>query len=166
MVAARSKRTLVGTVSTYANQLFPRLWQQGLFPELAGTQFGSEVALGRSRFDFRVDDIYVEVKSVTYRQGRRGLFPDAVTARGARHCRELAGLVRGGTPAAIVFVAQRGDVDAVCPAAEIDPEFAAALEEAASAGVQVLACGVQMTVFGARRARRLPVRLETPPGKR
>jgi sugar fermentation stimulation protein A len=139
------------------------LWRQGLFPELRGKRLAAEVKHGGSRFDFRLDETFIEVKSVTMRQGRIGLFPDAVTARGARHCRELAGLAESGTPAAIVLLGQRGDVDTIRPAVEIDPEFAAALREAADAGVKVLGCAAQMTVFGARSVRRVNVEIPDPP---
>lgn len=164
MVAAREARTWVGTLTTYANQLFPVLWKQGLFPELRGRRLHAEVRHGRSRFDFRLDEMFIEVKSVTMRQGRLGLFPDAVTARGARHCRELAELVLSGTPAAIVLVGQRGDVDTIRPAVEIDRGFAVALREAADAGVAVLGCSAQITVWGARRVRRVNVEIpDLPP---
>lgn len=154
LVAFREPTALVGAVTTYANRVFAALWKQGAFPELPGEALAAEVVHGRSRFDFRVDQTLVEVKSVTYARGRQALFPDAVTARGARHCLELAEF---GPRAAIVFVAQRGDVDSVEPAAAIDPKFAAALWTASRAGVRVLGCSVEMTASGARAGRRIPV---------
>ncbi len=157
MVATRVAKTVVGSVTTYANRLFEYLWKAGAFGELRGRSLTAEVAHGRSRFDFEVGRTLVEVKSVTLASGGVGLFPDAVTARGARHCRELTELVRNGTPAAVVFMAQRGDVTRIAPAAEIDPTFAAALGEAATAGVKVFGCAVEMSPLGARRAWRVPV---------
>jgi sugar fermentation stimulation protein A len=154
VVAFREPSALVGAVTTYANRVFEAVWRRRGFPELAGLELAAEVAHGQSRFDFRMDGTFVEVKSVTFAQGRTALFPDAVTARGARHCRELAEFRE---KAAIVFVAQRGDVDSIRPADEIDPKFAGALREAASAGVLVLGCAVEMTATGARNARRIPV---------
>ncbi len=165
MLAARAGRTWSGTVTTYANRVFPALVEAGLFPELRGPgrRAGSdgqvirrEVVHGRSRFDFDVDGRLVEVKSVSLADGHAGLFPDAVTARGARHCDELAALARH-RPAAIVFVAQRGDVESVAPAETIDPEFARALRGAATAGVLVLACALRMTERRATAVRRVPV---------
>ncbi|BDG02140.1 DNA/RNA nuclease SfsA [Anaeromyxobacter oryzae] len=159
VVAAREGRTWVGTVTTYANRVFPALWRGGLFPELAGSDLAAEVAHGRSRFDFTVDGAFVEVKSVTLVAGRVARFPDAVTARGARHCDELGRLALRGVPVAIVFVAQRGDVDAVEPEDEVDPAFGAALRRAARRGARVLACALAVTPGGAVGARRVPVRL-------
>lgn len=159
VLAAREGRTWVGTVTTYANRVFPALWRGGLFPELAGEALAAEVVHGRSRFDFAVDGAFVEVKSATLGAGRVARFPDAVTARGARHCDELGRLARRGLPASIVFVAQRGDVEAVEPEDEVDPVFGAALRRAADRGAGVLACALELTPAGAVRAWRVPVRL-------
>jgi sugar fermentation stimulation protein A len=159
------KRTWVGTVTTYANRVFPVLLSAGLFPELHAAfaadtvEIRREVVHGRSRFDFEIGGRFVEVKSVSLANGSAGLFPDAVTARGARHCDELAALARRKRPTAIVFVAQRGDVESVAPEDEVDPVFGAALRGAAAAGVQVLACALDLTPAGARAARRIPVLL-------
>jgi sugar fermentation stimulation protein A len=149
----------VGTNTIYANRVFPALVSAGLFPELDGTSIRAEVVHGRSRFDFRVGAVMVEVKSVTLASGAAGRFPDAVSARAARHCDELAALSASGHPAAIVFVAQRGDVESVAPEDEVDPAFGLALRAAAKAGVMVLACALDIIPEGATRARRLPVSL-------
>lgn len=159
MVAARQNGVWIGTNTTYANRVFPHLLAGGLFPELGLGAPRAEVTHGQSRFDFQIGPTLVEVKSVTLAHGRRGLFPDAVTARGARHCDELGRLTRRGTPAAIVFVAQRGDVESVEPEDDVDPAFGAALRRAARAGVQVLACALDLHPDGARAARRIPATL-------
>jgi sugar fermentation stimulation protein A len=159
MVAARAGETWVGTNTIYANRVFPALLSHGLFPELDGASLRAEVVHGRSRFDFQVGGRMVEVKSVTLAAGGAGAFPDAVSARAARHCNELAALSVSGQPAAIVFVAQRGDVDSVAPEDDVDPVFGVALRSAAEAGVMVLACVLDITPDGATRALRVPVLL-------
>lgn len=106
----------------------------------------------------------LEVKSVTLMEGRVGLFPDAVTARGARHVRELTALRRGGDwAAAVLFVLQRPDADRVMPDAGIDPEFARALAEARRAGVRLLGrrCRVDLKAIALDRA--VPVVLPRGP---
>ncbi len=112
-----------------------------------------EATLGASRFDFllkrrgtaglggdetRADAMILEAKSVTLVEEGRALFPDAVTARGARHVREMAALAREGLAGTVIFVAQREDVEAIEAAWEIDPDFAEALAEARAAGVRVV----------------------------
>jgi sugar fermentation stimulation protein A len=68
-----------------------------------------------------------------------GLFPDAVTARGARYVRELTELAQQDEwEAALLFVLQRPDAHRIEAAAAIDPAFAKALAAAKAAGVRVL----------------------------
>jgi DNA-binding sugar fermentation-stimulating protein len=98
----------------------------------------------RSRFDFYLEGpgippALAEVKSVTLCADGKGLFPDAPTARGTRHVRELAEAVSAGFRAYAVFIAQREDILTVSPNRETDPKFAGALADAASAGVRLLA---------------------------
>lgn len=157
LLAAREGQTWVGTVTTFANRIFPSLWRAGLFPELAGSALASEVRCGHSRFDFQVGETLVEVKSVTLVAHGRGLFPDAVTARGARHCDELAALSRAGRSVAVVFLAQRADIECVVPEDDIDPVFGRALRAAAASGVRVLAGALALEPGGVRQARRIPV---------
>jgi sugar fermentation stimulation protein A len=161
MVAARvgGPCVWVGTNTLYANRVFPALVSHGLFPEFDGRTIRAEVVHGRSRFDFQVGGMMVEVKSVTLASAGAGRFPDAVSARAARHCDELAALCRSGNPTAIVFVAQRGDIDSVAPEDDIDPAFGIALRGAANAGVLVFACALEIAPEGASRARRVPVLL-------
>jgi len=81
----------------------------------------------------------LEVKSVTLVEEGVGLFPDAVTERGARHVRDLAEIAeRPGWEAGILFVLQRSDAQEVRAARSIDPKFAEALSEAKAAGVRIL----------------------------
>lgn len=164
MLAAREGRTWVGTVTTFANRAFPLLWRAGLFPELAAPGLEAEVTHGRSRFDFKAGAHFVEVKSVTLgrtaRRSRGATFPDAVTARGARHCDELAAMARRGHRPAIVFVAQRGDVDWIAPEDDVDPVFGRALRGAARAGVRILGSAIELGPQGLVSARRVEVRLD------
>jgi len=157
MVAAKAGGVWVGTNTIYANRVFPALVSFGVFPEFDGASIRAEVVHGRSRFDFQVGGTMVEVKSVTLASGGAGRFPDAVSVRAARHCDELAALARSGHPTAIVFVAQRGDIESVAPEDDVDPAFGIALRNAADAGVRVLACALDIAPEGATRARRVPV---------
>lgn len=102
----------------------------------------AEVRHGASRLDLllrRGDErCWAETKSVTLVRDGTALFPDAPTARGRRHLLELQGLAQDGTCAAVVFVVQREDAVRFRPNDETDPEFGAALRQAADAGVRVL----------------------------
>jgi sugar fermentation stimulation protein A len=137
-----------------ANALVEEALRAGVIAELDGfTGLKREVAYGveKSRVDFRLDypegPAYVEVKSVTlgFADSSVAAFPDAVTQRGARHLRELAALAREGTRAVLLYCVNLTGIDAVRPAEEVDPGYAAALREAVAAGVEVLAYAVQLT---------------------
>jgi len=96
-----------------------------------------------TRLDFLVeradgDPLWIEVKGVTWhRGGGLAAFPDAPTARGRRHLEVLTDLAARGAATLLLFVAQRGDVDRFTAAADVDPDYAAALARARAAGVQV-----------------------------
>ncbi len=97
------------------------------------------------------------------RIGRRfrdiALFPDAVTARGLKHLRELARVVAEGARGVLLVVVQRNDCDAFAAAAGIDPAYAEGLQEAARAGVEIYAYACTVSPKRVRLARALPVLL-------
>ncbi len=147
-----------------ANALVEEALRAGIVTELAGfTGLRREVAYGSegSRADFRLDyasgAVMLEVKSVTlgFADSRVAAFPDAVTARGAKHLRELAALARQGARAVLLYCVNLSGVDAVRVAGEIDPVYAAALDEALAAGVEVLAYGADISPEGVWLNRRL-----------
>lgn len=102
-----------------------------------------EVTFGASRFDLYFEKQnekgFIEVKGVTLEKNGVALFPDAPTSRGAKHVLELAKAVHEGYTGAILFVVQMKGCHAFSPNREMDPAFTAALFQAASEGVQILA---------------------------
>ncbi|WNZ79281.1 DNA/RNA nuclease SfsA [Pseudomonas sp. P105] len=152
-----------------ANPLIEEALRAEVISELNGfTGLKREVAYGQenSRIDFRLDydegSAWVEVKSVTlgFDGTTVAAFPDAVTQRGARHLRELAHLARDGVRAVQLYCVNLSGIDAVRPAQEIDPLYAAALRDAVAAGVEVLAYGVTLTPEQMWVDRSLPVLLD------
>lgn len=123
----------------------------------------AEVRVGGSRFDFvgtgPSGRIVVEAKSCNLVSGGVALFPDAPTARGARHLLDLARVARRGTRAAVVWFVQRDDASVLRPNEETDPHFARAARVAARAGVRFYAFACRMSPAGATVLRRIPVRL-------
>lgn len=124
-----------------ANAVVQAALARGHIPELAHTSLERERRYGvRSRVDFLLDGTtFVEVKNVTMVRGDAACFPDAVSARGTRHLRELIDVVAGGNRGVLLFHVGRADVDRVRPADEVDPLYGATLREAVAAGVEVLA---------------------------
>ena len=161
----RVGRIWVGLHTQRANQLAQRVLAAGDLPQLGGySRLHREVKVtGGSRLDFALEGhaedprtAYVEVKSVTLRSERSGLFPDAVTERGRRHMETLEQLRHAGARAVVLFVVQRSDCRDVRPADEIDPAYGDALRRAAEAGVEVLALAARVT------ARRISMQYALP----
>ncbi|MDX1566608.1 MAG: DNA/RNA nuclease SfsA, partial [Longimicrobiales bacterium] len=145
LVEAPAGNGWVSVDTALPNRLIHEALQQGALDELQGwTLERREFSHGSSRLDFLLTDggernLALEVKSVTLVEGREALFPDAVTARGARHMEELTELtLRPDWEAAVLFVLQRDDAQSIRAARSIDPTFAEALEEARNAGVRIL----------------------------
>ncbi|HEB66354.1 MAG TPA: DNA/RNA nuclease SfsA [Gammaproteobacteria bacterium] len=159
---------LVGVNTHLANRLVREGIDSGIIDVLRGySVIRQEVRYGeeRSRIDLLLQepgraDCYVEIKSVTLVRGEgEGAFPDAVSARGAKHLRELAGIVRGGDRAVLLFCVQRGDARVVRPAADIDPLYARTLAEAHAAGVEVYAWRASVSPEAIVLDTRLPVEI-------
>lgn len=160
-----SNGVLVGINTGRANHLAQEAMADGLLPSLQGyTQVRREVRYGRenSRIDYLLEGplppCYMEVKNVTAAvQDDTALFPDAVSQRGTRHLRELMGMVTQGYRAMLCFCVQRADVREVRPADAIDPDYGVALRQALAHGVEVIACGAEVTAQGITINRLLPV---------
>ena len=148
-----------------ANRIVREALETCAVADLAGyDSLRPEVRYGeKSRVDFLLSgggrpDAYVEVKSVTLsRAAGRAEFPDAVTARGARHLAELAAMARLGHRAVLLYLVQRTDAREVGLAADIDPAYAAAFAAARAAGVEALALATRITPDGVEAAGPLPL---------
>ena len=127
------------------------------------TQLKGEHTHGDSRFDFSfIKDgrrCFLEVKGVTLERDGVCAFPDAPTQRGAKHLRGLTKLAREGYGAYVLFVIQMADVQYLHPNDSTDPDFGAALREAAATGVQVLAVDCYVTPDRMEIGRAVEIRL-------
>lgn len=149
-----------------ANRLVRALLESRRLPLPAHRAVAAEVREGASRFDFAIElargeRMLLEVKSVGVARDGIALFPDAPSERAARHCRELAARSRSGRRAAIVLVAQRGDVHEIRPH-PVDPVFAVELAAARRAGVRVLGVAFEVTLQGFVYLGARPVRIRPP----
>lgn len=158
------KTGLVSINTSYPNKLIEKAIQAGILEEFAGWSFRrAEFKLGDSRWDFLLENkegksLLLEVKSVTLAYSERGMFPDAVTARGTKHVKELTKYAGDSQyETAILFVVQREDIEVVTPAAHIDGAFAEALEEAERKGVRLLARTCRISLDGIALGDPIPV---------
>lgn len=164
----RIGETLVGINTALPNGIVEEAILGGVITELAGYQtLRREVKYGKnSRIDILLEDpkrptCYVEVKNVTLKRDPGGdgpvEFPDSVTTRGAKHLVELSDMVRDGHRAVMVYLVQRTDADHFTIAADIDPDYSAALKKAIAAGVEVLCYECKLDLDGIEVSK--PLRL-------
>jgi sugar fermentation stimulation protein A len=136
-----------------ANQLVREALTLDAIPELSAyTHCQPEVKYGteKSRIDFLLQaegrsNCYIEVKSVTLLQQGKGFFPDAVTARGQKHLRELSAIAAEGHRAVLLFAVLHTGIEDVSPARHIDAHYAELLGQAQRCGVEVLAYQAQIS---------------------
>ncbi|MCW8928852.1 MAG: DNA/RNA nuclease SfsA [Gammaproteobacteria bacterium] len=146
---------LIGINTLLANKLVKEAIENGSISELCDQpgdyeQIETEVPYGqeKSRIDLLLTQndgqkCYIEVKNVTASfESGIAAFPDAVTARGTKHLRELEHMVKQGHRGVILFCVQRDDIKTVRAAKEIDPVYAETLAQVQENGVEVLAYGV------------------------
>jgi sugar fermentation stimulation protein A len=110
-VAVEREGTPIVLHTHRTNTVVRWLLERGVVPGFENAEVvKTEASMGRSRFDFLLtnDDrpLLLEVKSCTLFGKTIAMFPDAVTARGQKHLRELADLSRQGTPSAVIFLVQ------------------------------------------------------------
>ena len=154
---------LVGVNTHHPNRLVAEALAAGAIPELAGyDSVRREVRYGEaSRIDFLLERpgerLWLEVKNCHFSRAP-GLaeFPDCVAARSAKHLRELELMVEAGDRTALVFVVQREDCERFSACRDLDPTFAAALDHAAVAGVEVMIYRCDMSTSAIRIAGRIP----------
>lgn len=106
------------------------------------TDIRPEQRFGSSRIDFMAsrgrEEWLIEVKGCTLAENGTGLFPDAPTARGAKHLRELSAAANQGFRPSIAFVIMLRGVESVIPNSTVDPQFAEEFAKARTAGVRVI----------------------------
>ena len=144
---------LIGVDTSLSNRLVVEGIENGTIHQLKGySNIQREMKYGKqqSRIDILLsrdnDRCYVEVKNVTAKFGEStAIFPDAVTARGAKHLEEFMEVVNEGQRAVIFFCIQRSDVDSFRPADEIDPKYGELLRQAYEHGVEVIAYRADMS---------------------
>ncbi|MEM1598659.1 MAG: DNA/RNA nuclease SfsA [Pyrobaculum sp.] len=123
-----------------------------------------EPRYGGGRFDLLLrapggKSAFVEVKGVTLEKDGVALFPDAPTARGARHMEHLAEAVAEGYEGYVLFLVFRKKAARLSPNWETDPKFSSAFVKAVGAGVGALAAKLEMFKWGLRFAGLLPLDL-------
>lgn len=165
-ILSKTPQGRLACINTHlANTLVEEALRNGVIAELAGfTKLKREVKYGEenSKIDFYLEyedrTVYLEVKSVTlgFDDTNIAAFPDAVTARGAKHLRELANVQSEHIEAYILYCVNLSGIEGVRIASEIDPAYAAAFTEALANGVQPLVYGTTISSESIKISHALP----------
>jgi sugar fermentation stimulation protein A len=156
---------IVGINTGHPNKLVEEAVRSGTFEIFSGyADLKREQKYGRnSRIDLLLSDpnkglAYVEVKNV-HLSRKAGLaeFPDSVTERGAKHLVELSDMVAEGHRSIMVFLVQRSDVTKLSLAREIDPNYAAAFDQAVKAGVEPLVLRCKLSTSEIKVEKAIPL---------
>ena len=164
-VDAPAGKVMVGINTNWPNKLTEIAIKAGKFPGLDGyANLKREVKYGvNSRIDILLSDdnrrdCYVEIKNVhLLRQNGLYEFPDCVTARGAKHLRELSTMVKEGHRAVMLYVIQRMDGDKFALARDLDPVYAENFDLAMQCGVEALAIRCKITPGAIEMCDMVPV---------
>lgn len=160
LIAVKHGSGLVNIDSNAPNKVFGEYLKAGglgFIPDY----IRAETKHGDSRFDyyFEHDGIkcFTEVKGVTLRKDGIALFPDAPSERGVKHLRGLIDCVSEGYEACAVFIIKIDGIHHFEANRDSHPEFAAALKDAASAGVKILALGCDIERDSIQITKEIPV---------
>ena len=162
LVAVEKGSRLINMDSQAPNKVVQEWLEQGGLPGL--TRIQPEYRYDQSRFDFYLEQgsqkAFLEVKGVTLEDRGVVRFPDAPTARGAKHLHELIRASREGYGAYVFLVIQMENVDHFEPNWQTDPDFGQALLEAQEAGVQILAYDCQVAPASLSIGKKVPVQIK------
>ncbi|RRD71439.1 MULTISPECIES: DNA/RNA nuclease SfsA [unclassified Desulfovibrio] len=153
----------VGVNTSVPNRMLAAAFAAGRLPFAAGyTSLAREAVRGASRLDGLFTDpnlppLWVECKNVTMVEDGIACFPDAASARGQKHLRELMDIAAHGERAAMFYLVQRPDGKCFAPADFIDSEYAALFYAALAAGVEVFVFRALVNSTGVDLGGRLPV---------
>ncbi len=156
---------LVGVNTGHPNGIVAAALAARTIPPFADySSIRREVRYGRnSRVDFLLEGeglppCYLEVKNVhMMREPGRAEFPDARTARGAKHLDELAAMVKIGARAAMLYLVQIGSAKSVSLARDIDPVYKKAFDRAVQEGVEAHALVCRISTEEIEAGQAVPV---------
>lgn len=156
---------LVSINTNNPNKLAEEAIRSGTIEELSAFDtLRREVPYGeRSRIDILLETstarAYVEVKNChLVRTPGLTEFPDSVTARGAKHLRDLKAERQAGHRAVMLFIIQRMDCDIFATAPDLDQVYHETFYEAAEAGVEILCYDCHIGLEEIYVRRRIPWR--------
>ncbi len=159
----QKKNIWIGVNTSLTNKIVREALENGIINDFGTIEsIRPEIKVSdKSRLDFLVQTkngpVYIEVKNCSLVEDNVAIFPDAVTARGTKHLKELEQLITPKTQAAVLFCVQRADGSCFRPAHEIDRLYADTLETAQQNGVQILVYRAEVTPESVTITRKIPL---------
>ena len=161
-----NKKSMVGVNTHLTNKIVLEALEENSIKELKNLDnIKSEVKFGKNtRFDFLISKnnkkIFVEVKNVTLSR-KKGVaeFPDAVTARGLKHIKELINASKRGFETYLLFLIQRNDCNQFKIAQDIDPDYYKLLTEAAKKKLNIVCYDCKFSPKGIKLNKNIKFKL-------
>lgn len=149
----KAGETWVGVNTLNANKLGYLILKHRLLQNFSQVKnIKREITFQNSRLDLYCEQgkekIFIEVKNVTYREGKFALFPDAKTKRGQKHLKALMMAKEMGYRASLFFIIQRSDTEFFAPAHDIDQDYAELLQLAFINGVEIYPIQFDIQPYG------------------
>lgn len=167
-VMVEQKGELISLDTTLPNRFLKNDFNE--LPMFKGWQIiRSEVQVNNHRIDYLLADqdgneVYTEIKSVSYVENGIAKFPDAVTVRGRKHIELLTSLKKNGINTLIIFICQRSDAFEFQPMWNRDPAVSKALVSAEELGVEIKCFTTDLNEKEMTFSKEIPVNL-TPPNE-
>ena len=163
----KEKNSKVGVNTHLTNKIVYHALENNLIDEFnkkikikPESKFGTN-----TRFDFLITKnntkTFIEVKNVTLSR-TKGVaeFPDAVTARGLKHIKELIKAAKKGYKIYILYLIQRDDCKFFKIAEDIDPEYSKLLSKAVKKKLNVLCYDCKFSPKGIRLNKKIKINNE------
>ena len=125
----------------------------------------TEIKFGKNtRFDFLVINknrkSFIEVKNVTLsRRKNLAEFPDAVTARGLKHIKELILASKKNYKIYIFYLIQRNDCNSFTIAKDVDPDYETALTNAVKNKLNILCYDCKFSAKGIKLNKKIKIKI-------
>ena len=158
----KEKKVKVGVNTHLTNKIVLEALKNGKIKNFSKIEtIDQEVKFGlNTRFDFLVNDkktkSFIEVKNVTLSR-KKGIaeFPDAITARGIKHLKELVKASEKGYKIFLLFLIQRDDCKIFKVANDIDPQYYNILVKALKKNLIILCYDCKFSSKGIKLNRKI-----------
>ena len=157
-----TNKVKVGVNTHLTNKIVKEALENNMIKSFNGKlDIETEKTFGENtRFDFLINETnqksFIEVKNVTLsRKNKLAEFPDAITARGLKHIKDLIKATQLGFKSYLLFLIQRQDCNSFSIAKDIDPEYSKLLTIAVKKKIKILCYDCKFSSKGIRLNKKI-----------